>query len=851
MSFGDRNGTSIEREKVAPIDRQLNQLLSGEDALSDLRFTTLLQQIGSSSSSKAKYSQIDHSFELNKLFIRIRQHLQSQKDVRIGLRLATASIQSVPWEKVVVHCSEWINAALMNFKNCVAESVELLDLLLGQEARQQPEYWRNVGSQASTKYALLLMESTEQAMERMQGHLPNLINSLVNQIGLHPTTFRSHAPRIQNICFQLLFHQGNCIAQATKLLAKLPFTGKGREGQMELWSATLRLLLRDAKEAWETCCSSFIPTSDSFRQGTSVFPQAHTSDDVANLRVAHSRLALLLGSTPRPGILAIFLSEPSPCTVKVPTEEILGLAHSILSLNSSSPSRLEHAPEVILHASQAALLPRSHICAITFLACLPSSIWQRGHGETIKRLLAVAEKGSPVVRCSALGALASMPIIFNPHAPLLARCTRTCLAQLARLVTQPGIGSTDGETDGKGTGSTSITTSTNGTNSRANKKRRTYEADQVLFKPLEGLKDLPEDDQAACTAAAKLFSDKLYENLIPFVSPQSHDLAQSGCILLLGVLELALRELHNEQTATSSQMIQQFVSSLARMVSLSRGPLLGVLTTRAATLCAEAMNHPNRAIQAAAETLRIALCDTYHPKLPPKLSLRLHIEEDRQDIHTGTREGEEGGKQLDEVILDEDRGKSEREIMRDVLDIADDVFERPEEEAQHVVKTTLFPRTSAPSNVNHLSEHQQSISNHMPYSPDPVKPSRRPSTPRIGSPNVALHRENRSPERTTGFLQTSSSSSPDRKAHFIFQHNEDGPLTSRPDLPLTSTVETSSSSVAVGSSLKIAISSSPLAKQDSTEENTITTMQIDDGFDSDDSMPVLDTRSSDEEEDDD
>ncbi|MFD4144740.1 hypothetical protein, partial [Streptomyces sp. NPDC058572] len=162
-----------------------------------------------------------------------------------------------------------------------------------------------------------------------------------------------------------------CNIQATRLLAILPFTGKGREGQMDLWSATLRLLLRDAKLAWEACCSAYIPTSDLQQQGSSVFPQAHSGDDVAFLRIAHSRLALLLGSTPKPGILAIFLNEASPGAVKVPTEEILAFAYSILSLHASSPTRLEHAPEVILHASQAALLPRAHICAITFLASLP------------------------------------------------------------------------------------------------------------------------------------------------------------------------------------------------------------------------------------------------------------------------------------------------------------------------------------------------------------------------------------------------------------------------------------------------------------------------------------------------
>ncbi|MCO5596130.1 hypothetical protein L7F22_050190 [Adiantum nelumboides] len=811
MSFGARNGSSMDEGRVSTVDRQISQILSGEDAVSNLRLTTLLQDVGSSSKSA---SSIDHSQELNKLFIRVRQLLQGQKEAQLGLRLACELSQSIAWQKIVAHCSEWINAALVNFNKHPKESIDLLDSVLGYEARQQPEYWRNVGSSASTKYGLILMESTEQAVERnQQEHLLVLLNALINQINLHPTTFRSHAPRIQKICFQLLFHQQIFVTQATRLLAKLPFTGKGREGQMDLWSATLRLLLRDAKMAWEACCSAFIPTFNIHEQGNSVFPQAYSGDDVAYLRIAHSRLALLLGSTPKPGILAIFLSESSPGAVKVPTEEILALAHSILSLHSSSATRLNHAPEVILHAAQAALLPRAHICAITFLASLPSSIWQRGHGETIQKLIGVAEKSSAVVRCTAFNALSCMPMVSNPHAPLLARCTRTCLAQLARLVTQPG-------SEAKSmSGNTSVTTSNNGANSRANKKRRTYEADQVLFKPLEGLKDLSEDEQAACAAAAKLLSDKLYENLIPFVSPQSHDLAQSSCVLILGILELGLRE------SQSEQMIQQFVYSLARMVSLSRGPLLSVLTTRSTTLCTEAINHPSRSIQAAAETLRIALCDTFHPKLPSKLSLRLHIDEDRQEI---SNESEE--KQLEEVILDEDRGKSEREIMRDVLDIVED-NEISLNSGQQNTKPTFFPRTS----IDHPSE-TISTSN-MLYSPDPVKPIRRPSTPRIGSPNIAIRRESQSPDRASGFKQISSHSSPSRTNLMVATANTE-------DLSPTILDTSSSSSSAIIAPTMTNKVSSPLAKQGTMN------LQDDDGEDSDDSMPALDIRSSDEEDED-
>lgn len=807
MSFGGRNGISMDG--VAPIDRQITQFLSGEDAVSNIRFTTLLQEVGSSSSSKVAFDEFQ---ELNKLFIRIRQLIQGQKEAQLGLRLAAELAQSIPWQKIVANCSEWINAALVNFNKHPKESIAILDLVLGSEARQQPEYWRNVGSAGSTKYSLVLMESTEHAIERKQDHLPVLLNALINQINLHPTSFRSHAPRIQKMCFELLFNQQICITLATRLLAKLPFTGKGREGQMDLWSTTLRLLLRDAKMAWEACSSAFIPTSDLYQQGNSVFPQAHSGDDVAFLRVAHSRLALLLGSAPKPGILAIFLSEPSPGAVKVPTEEILAIAHSILSLHSSSATRLDHAPEVILHATQAALLPRAHICATTFLASLPAPIWQRGYGETIQKLIAIAEKSSAVVRCTAFNALANMPMVFNPHAPLLARCTRTCLAQLARLVTQP-----EGETKDIN-GNSSVATSTNGANSRANKKRRTYEADQVLFKPLEGLKVLSEDEQAACAAAVRLLSNKLYENLIPFVSPQSHDLAQSSCVLLLGVLELALRESQGEQ------MIQQFVSSLARMVSLSRGPLLGVLTTRASTLCAEAINHPNRSVQAAAENLRIALCDTFHPKLPPKVSLRLHVDEDRQEL---SNEAEE--KQLEELTIDEDRGKSEREIMRDVLDIVDD----GEIVHQQNTKATFFPRTS-----NEHSSEQTSTRN-VPYSPDPVKPIHRTSTPRIGSPKISLRHESQSPERVSGFKQAPSYSSPNKTGLMVANADvEDGTLAPTPMM-----MDASSSTVTIVSTTASKVSS-PLAKQGTMD------FQDDDGEDSDDSMPALDIRSSDGEDDD-
>ncbi|MFD4144739.1 hypothetical protein, partial [Streptomyces sp. NPDC058572] len=117
MSIGARNGSSIDAERIAPIDRQITQLLSGKETVSDLRFTTLLQEIaGSSSLSKAASSGIDHSNELNKLFIRIRQLIQSQKEAQLGLQLASELTQSIPWQKIVAQCSEWLNAALVNFK---------------------------------------------------------------------------------------------------------------------------------------------------------------------------------------------------------------------------------------------------------------------------------------------------------------------------------------------------------------------------------------------------------------------------------------------------------------------------------------------------------------------------------------------------------------------------------------------------------------------------------------------------------------------------------------------------------------------------------------------------------------
>lgn len=141
----------------APLGRQIGYLTDRPSFQSDLRLSSLLSEVSQDPSTS--------SSEWHKLSLRINAFLHPNQDVAKGLQLALEMVREVPWEHVVPYSSHWISSSLMHFSLAVIEATALLNTLLGQDAKEKSEYWRNVASINVPKYALALTQAAEQSGE--------------------------------------------------------------------------------------------------------------------------------------------------------------------------------------------------------------------------------------------------------------------------------------------------------------------------------------------------------------------------------------------------------------------------------------------------------------------------------------------------------------------------------------------------------------------------------------------------------------------------------------------------------------------------------------------------------------
>jgi hypothetical protein len=814
-------------DRVPSLERQLQQLLNSSDAASKLHLTNVLRAMADHTfvdpnlPSTSKQGGADAAFD--KLLLRIETSLKREKDVKDALKLISELIRAVPWNSIAHAAEDWIRAALTNFSRQTYECVRVLDSLTGSEARLRPEFWRNVAGPAAGKYALLLVDAVTQDSFAEQPNAAYVLDALARQVRSQPATFRTHAARLSNICMSMLFKQRKHVAQAVRLLAALPATGKGRDGEVSLWSATVAALIAEAELAWRACSSAYFEFEAQGQVIDSLFDTqsdvADGDDDVDRVHTSHERLAFVFGRAPTPGVLPLFLAEATTYRVPLPAGRLQRLLYSVLSLFPSSMSQLALVPEATLHATQAALMSNAHLCAFSLLATVPTETFDiGGHAKIVRLLLAHGNRGSPSIRCAAMQTLSLLQMPIDPHDELLIRCVRTCLWQLAKLVNRPIEAHTDATTattvNGGGGGST-----------RAKKRRRVFESDQVVYRPLDGFADLDEDEVKCCEAAVRWIASTLFAPLLTFLTPDMHDLAETSALMLSGLLEISLKQ--------PDHLTYCLTDALALMVSHSRGSLLALLAARTPMLCAQASISTHEGVREAARSLRRSLSDSFMPKLPPKLALRLHMDADVIRFDGAPKEqteDDEGGKVLDDPKVDELRGTSEVEAM------------------QHVLNLPSFGgRTSSSSNDSALQRHLTdaaitetrenvgaSLSTHlaMPVSTDPVKPVRRPSTPNIGSPGTltpsAKRRISHSPERlhAVGHLISPTTSS---GPTLLSASGQDGTL-------------------GAGNRSPTSVPSSIKASEQNFTMVDLPKDDVDDvDDDSDGSLPQLDVRSSDEE----
>jgi hypothetical protein len=613
-----------------------------------------------------------------------------------------------------------------------------------------------------------------------------ILDGLYEQIRIHPTYYRSYASQIQKAISKSFMERPALIAEASRLLAALHLTGKGQSNQVQLWTTTLDLLVEDVKTAWKACSSAFeMGDHDEPKLG---FMRELPSDDLKSLSEAQLRLELLLGMPPSAGIIAVFLSEPTTQAVPVPVEKLVSLVLSILSISPSSLPRQQPPPEAGLYAAQSALLSSAHVSALTLLASLPTSLYYSKTNKILSRVFRIIEKSSPAVRCVAFKALQVLDLRLDPESQTLIHCTRTCLAQIARLLKAANVANSERREEKKQT-------------EKSNKRRKIYESDQVQFSRKKGFVEVGRDEYEACVAAIN-YIPFLYEGLATHLSAEHYDLAHTTALVLLGITEISFQQ-PDELTAAS-------LKAMAQLVRLSRGSVLALLTTKAASLASRGLLSADRNIQEGARALSQALEFTFHPRLPPKLSLSLHGGEEKWQAD------DEEEVVLGRVELEEARGAKEVQAMQDILAIpADHEISPPHSIASQGHES---PRRSKTASPVHLS-------------PDPVKPLQRPNTPSIGSPTTAT---TSSTTANVYALPQSSSLSPERPvAKQVFGASATTSM-STSTVPAPSTSTTTASQASRASAL-------------TTTHNV--TMEEDSSDDDDDAIPELDLRSSDEESD--
>lgn len=553
----------------------------------------------------------------------------------------------------------------------------------------------------------------------------------------------------------LLFDRGILVPQATKLLSALHLTGKGAAGAAELWSATMASVLAEARAAWASCSSTFVESQGwqaaANSTATTMMPPL-PSDPLEALPLAQRRLGLLLGRPPMQGVLPCLLGEATPSPVPVPTGALYSLAHAILAVSPSSPPRQHPPVDASVHAAQVACLAGAHMSAINLLVALHLTV-DRGvcasrQADTVTRLLAFVESShySSAHRFIAFKALSMLGLPLDPQARLVLRASRACLAQTSRLLLHT-------HTHAEQQQQQQASASTSRPTKRA---KRAYESDDLGLASQErrGLADVAGDERAACMAAMANLP-ALYGLLTTYLTPEHHDLAHTTALLLAAVAEVSM--------ASDSAICAASLSALADVVALSRGSLLALLMARAGLQGATAACSPDIGLRAAGAKLRGALDAALHPRLPLRLDLKLQQDEALPTSWTVSvgQQGEEDSLKLPKVEIEEQPGSNEATAMEQVLGI------RPTAAAAHpLAPPSPSPHPPSPSQqqlrtasapsgpVSAAAPTTTTTSSPSPavtaataaairerFSPDPVKPVRRPSTPRIGSPGASPDRK--------------------------------------------------------------------------------------------------------------
>ncbi|CAO1623020.1 unnamed protein product [Parajaminaea phylloscopi] len=786
MSFTFVGGQAVNAAEISSekLSRQLNVLLADLDAADTfptLRASDIFRRLLQLHTETAAQA-------LRKTSLKCQASLSSGG--ANGFRLALLLAEQVGWSgddgSIPKHAQDWLNASLNYLVSVstganpprinVAALSPLLTLLQGHllspQAVSRPEFARAIVANAVPKVATVLTACVEIAVRSGQlDALLVLFDSVVTQLDHNPASLRPFAPRLHAAATKIAFTEGSAALRlsAIRVLGHLHLTGAqttrpqkgkdlsgstsaGKTTQGQLWLSTVKAVIGSTRDAWEGCMSTFdLASKPSLTRPRLELPPIPETDEAASW----ARLQLLLGEH---GVLPQLLSLPTKRPVALPLTSLIALSKSMLAAHPA-----QSTTDANLHATQSARLPHIHMMALGLLTvtmvCAQAAgltALARFSPAAVELLVQLIERPDepPVVRASATQVLASLmcssasSLPLNPASELVLRANKACISQIASLMVDSQQDSSDVP---ERTSSEDASTS-----ARKKKRSKLYESDSISAAPGPRLLALKPAVQRATAISAMEALPRLYSYLLASLTPTHYDLAHTSVQVVCALADTTLRALRSCEAGAKAATEDLGAASLRCLAGLlqetSAGPMLGLLTPKLSGLVTFALGtvastSPQVAIAAVAAAQ--AVRSVTLPRLPPVLSGHADEEDEGgQDAWASQQWGVDPstGEQVlastgdARATLSGDRSAVYK-ATGTLLPANGESSGAPSSHAQETAATrepvaaagspSLQPRTQAFSGPRHSSPGAVPASECV----EPLKPLKRPTTPRIGSPS--------------------------------------------------------------------------------------------------------------------
>ncbi|KAJ9476843.1 Pre-rRNA-processing protein RIX1 [Pseudozyma hubeiensis] len=768
----------------------------------------------------------------HKLTIRITALISSQN--AFGYQLAHLWIQQDPavWnDHLVSNAATWATQIV----NLLSAPDKLLlqrlqsDLLLAaalqfavshlfpENIASRQEFYRQVVHPNLPKVIIGLTQLLESiaAKQDAEGHaafatqLHTVLLFTNRFLHAHPAQFRPVSSRILE-CVTAMLYRDHAASlplpifnAAAAVLSSLHLTGalaaKGSEAsggssrttQSQLWQATIDNQIRLASEAWRHATSSYqitdlTPSSSNSQASTAnKHLGPYPTDPLAATKVAHTRLALLLGSRGRSGLINLHLRAATSRPVPVPVGQLVTLALDMLRLDIASRFKPTAEAKVCsLQASHLHTLQTRAFALVAQLAITAPAAMSLEATRVLGDICRIAEANvntaapdtaSSRVKLAAMRTLSvlvgrqGVALPLDPAGRVTLRLARLAVTQVARAVIQPAqapFGAGMGET-------------------RKSKKARLYESDS-MFAANTSLKDRIRDlsvEEIASTQASLQILVAVYPYLTTSLSAVHYDQMQLTVQIVLALVECLVDSISTHSATlrsksagtgapTMQELLQDSVEALADLCLDSTSSTLALVLPRAIPVLSRIAYAPSGAgsvtVRSVAERALMAVHASRKGKFVPVargVGFGPRAADDLEAAPEGAKLG--GASDVGHAIpvTSEALGSSIVNSSTAVLggsresafEEGDDAAEGVEDAAETRMdvdaitaeSAELFKSTgsdaatfAAATTATGLglglptSPRRSPIEKHV-LSPDPVKPAHRPSTPRIGSPSTA------------------------------------------------------------------------------------------------------------------